>query len=124
LVAANVVGAVGGSNSKLFRAIYKTYASEFPGLYPFPVAYQHGHEDETTRTIIVLATDRPGQTKQTMVASFAQLRRDHALSPVVQQGFLGDYYELPIPTADVPLLTDDYAPVDILPVYGWEPERR
>lgn len=124
MVAANIVGAVGGSNSKLFRAIYKTYASEFPALYPFPVAYQHGHEDETTRTIILFATDKVGQTKQTMTASLSKLRRDHAISPVVVLSFLGDYYSVPIPITDVPLLTDDYAPVDILPVYGWEPERR
>jgi len=124
VVAANVVGAIGGSNSKLFRAIYKTYASEFPTLSLFPVAYQHGREEETTRTIIVLATDKPGQSKQAMVTAFTKLRRDQGISPVVQQGFLGDYYTFPIPTADVPLLTDDYAPVDILPVYGWEPERR
>jgi hypothetical protein len=34
-----------------------------------------------------------------------------------------DYYNRRVATDDVPLLTDDYAPVDILPVYGWEPER-
>ena len=34
-----------------------------------------------------------------------------------------DYYDGRVATDDVPLLTDNYAPVDILPVYGWEPER-
>jgi hypothetical protein len=37
--------------------------------------------------------------------------------------YAGDFYDRPIDTGDVPVLTDDYAPVDILPVYGWEPER-
>ncbi len=124
VVAANVVGAVGGSNSKLFRAIYKTYATEFPGLYPFPVAFQNGHEEETTRTIILMATDRVGVTKQAMQATLAKLRREHKISPLVSPGFVEDFYVQSIPTADVPVLTDDYAPVDILPVYGWEPERR
>ncbi len=124
VVAVNIVGAIGGSNSKLFRSIYKTYATEFTGLYLFPVAYQNGHEEETTRTIIVMATERAGVTKQMMQAMLARLRRDRKLSPVALPGFLDDFYPLPVPTADVPVLTDDYAPVDILPVYGWEPERR
>jgi len=124
VVAANIVGALGGENSKLFRAIYKTYATEFPGLYLFPVAYQYGHEDETTRTIILLATDKAGMTKASLQAAFTKLRRDRLISPVIVAGFLEDYYPRPVPTADVPVLTDDYAPVDILPVYGWEPERR
>jgi hypothetical protein len=34
-----------------------------------------------------------------------------------------DYHDGQIATDDVPVLTDNYAPVDILPVYGWEPER-
>ncbi len=124
VVAVNIVGAIGGSNSELFRSIYKTYATEFPGLYLFPVAYQNGHEEETTRTIILMATDRVGVTKQTMQAMLARLRRERKLSPVAVPGFLEDFYPSPVPTADVPVLTDDYAPVDILPVYGWEPERR
>ncbi|MGH2399339.1 MAG: spermidine synthase, partial [bacterium] len=33
IVAANIVGFLGGPNSKLFKAIYKTYASEYSGLY-------------------------------------------------------------------------------------------
>src|SRR5947209_12526965 len=39
VVVANIVGALGGPNSKLFRAIYKTYAAEFTGLYLFPVGF-------------------------------------------------------------------------------------
>src|SRR3990172_4770485 len=38
LIAANIVGALEGSESKLFRALYKTYGQVFSGLYPFPVA--------------------------------------------------------------------------------------
>lgn len=124
IVVANIVGAVGGTNSKLFRAIYKTYATEFPGLYPFPVDFQHGHEEDTTRTIILIAAGKPGLTKQALSEAFAKLRREQKISSVAAPAFLEDFYALPIPTADVPVLSDDYAPVDILPVYGWEPERR
>ena len=124
IIAANIVGALGGSNSKLFRSIYKTYAAEFAGLYPFPVGFQQGHEEDAARTIILVATDKAGIPKAAMMAALEKLRKEMKISSVVSRSYLGDYYEKAVPTADVPLLTDDYAPVDILPVYGWEPERR
>jgi hypothetical protein len=38
-------------------------------------------------------------------------------------GYARDYYDRRVAVDDVPVLTDDYSPVDILPVYGWQPER-
>lgn len=124
VVVANVVGALGGSNSKLFRSIYKTYAAEFSGRVLFPVSFSAGKEEETTRTVLLFATARPGVTRDALGARLDMLLREKRISELVTRSFLRDYYDRPIPTADVPLLTDDYAPVDILPVYGWEPERR
>ena len=121
---ANIVGALGGSNSKLFRAIYKTYAAEFAGLYLFPVGFSTGKEEETTRTILLFATQRPGVTRDALAARLTTLLAGKKVSELVTRSFLRDYYERPVTTGDVPEFTDDYAPVDILPVYGWEPERR
>ena len=124
VVVANIVGALGGPNSKLFRAIYKTYAAEFTGLYLFPVGFSLGKEEETTRTILLFATQTPGIRRQTLGARLEVLLRGKSLPELVTRSFMRDYYEQSIASGDVPLLTDDYAPVDILPVYGWEPERR
>ncbi len=124
VVVANIVGALGGSNSKLFRSAYKTYASEFSGLYLFPVGFATGKEEETTRTILVFATDTPGISRGAIAAGFEALLKAKKLSELVTRSFLRDYYDRAIPTSDVPLLTDDYAPVDVLPVYGWEPARK
>ncbi len=66
VVVANIVGALGGSNSKLFRAIYRTYAAEFPGLYLFPVGFSTGKEEETTRTILLFATQGAAQREETL----------------------------------------------------------
>lgn len=124
LVAANIVGAIGGSNSRLFRAIYKTYGTEFAGLYPFPVAYQYGRDEDVTRTIMLFATNTGGLTSRTMAGALDKLRREKKISTVLPAAVLDDYYDKAIPIADVPILTDDYAPVDILPVYDWRPEQR
>jgi len=124
VVVANIVGALGGSNSTLFRAIYKTYAAEFPGLYLFPVGFSTGKEEEATRTILLFATQQSGITRDALAARLEVLLRGKKLPELVTRSFLRDYYERSVPIEDVPVLTDDYAPVDILPVYGWEPERK
>ncbi len=124
IMAANIVGFLGGPNSKLFRSIYKTYASEFTGLYLFPVSYSIGREEDAVRTIILFATGKPGLTRKQLVDLFATLRTQKKIPGALLERFLEDYYDKVVPTADMPLLTDDYSPVDILPVWGWEPERR
>lgn len=123
VVASNIIGALQGSRSALFRAMYKTFAEVFPGLYPFPVAFRPYDDVETIRNIILIASGEPGLTQEEI------LRRARALAPRVTYPqfvlYAGDYYRLPIPVGDVPVLTDDYAPVDTLvPVYHWTPPRR
>jgi len=124
IIAAHIVGFLEGPDSKLFRALYKTYASEFPTLYPFGVSVALRRDEQEVRSIILIATNRPRITKREMVGALGLLRREKRVSPVLQAAFLNDYYEKAIPTADVPVLTDDYAPIDTLPVWGWQPERR
>jgi hypothetical protein len=123
VVASNIIGALQGPRSALFRAMYKTFAEVFPGLYPFPVALRPYDDVETIRNIILVATAERGLSREEI------LRRARALAPRVTYSqfmhYAADYYELPISVADVPVLTDDYAPVDTLvPVYHWTPPRR
>lgn len=124
IVAANIVGFLGGSNSKLFKAIYKTYAAEFTGLYVFPVNFQYDKDETDVRTIILFAGAKPGLSKPQLTAILAQLRRERRVPPALHADYLGDFYDRPISTGDVPLMTDDHSFTDILPVWGWEPERR
>jgi len=124
IVAANIVGFLGGPDSKLFKAIYKTYAAEFTGLYLFPVQVQYYPEEERVRTIILFAGARPGLSRRDLTAMLGQLRRERKVPPALRADFLGDFYTRPVATAEVPVLTDDRSFSDILPVWGWDPERR
>ncbi|MBI2972360.1 MAG: fused MFS/spermidine synthase [Armatimonadetes bacterium] len=124
IVAANIVGFLGGANSKLFKAIYKTYAEEFSGLYLFPVTFQYERDEEDVRTIILFAAGKPGITKRDLTGTLGRLRKEKRVPPALKADYLGDYYDKPISTADVPVMTDDHSFTDILPVWGWEPERR
>ncbi len=124
IVAANIVGFLAGPNSKLFKAIYKTYAAEFLGLYLFPVNFQYERDEQDVRTIILIATGKPGVTKRDLTATLGRLRREKHVPAALKADYLGDYYDKPISTEDVPVMTDDHSFTDILPVWGWEPERR
>lgn len=124
IVAANIVGFLGGPNGLLFKAIYKTYAAEFGGLYLFPVNFQYDRDETNVRTIILFAGATPGLTRPQLTAILGRLRKEKRVPPALHADYLGDFYDRPIPTGDVPVMTDDRSFTDILPVWGWEPERR
>ncbi|MGH2403322.1 MAG: spermidine synthase [bacterium] len=122
IVVSNIIGALEGPQSTLFRALYKTYASVFPGLYPFPTAFGLARNPTETRTIILISMGRSGMRGDEILASARRLRADGRVRLPLDR-YASDFYDRKVTTDDVPLLTDNYAPVDILPVYGWEPER-
>lgn len=124
IVGANIVGFLDGPNSQLFKAIYKTYAAEFTGLYLFPVNFQYDRDETDVRTIILFVTGKQGITKRTLAATLAELRLRKQVPSALHDDYVGDFYDKPVSTADVPLMTDDHSFTDILPVWGWEPERK
>jgi spermidine synthase len=122
VVVSNIIGALDGPNSRLYRALHKTYGSVFAGLYPFPVAFGLARNPAETRTIILIATSRAGMKTGEIHNAAARLRVGGRVTLPLDR-YARDHYDGRVATEDVPLLTDNYAPVDILPVYGWEPER-
>jgi spermidine synthase len=111
VVASNVIGALRGPQSRFLRAIYKTFRSVFPQVYVFPVG---AGEADSLRNIILIGAQGPRLSRS------ALLRRAEAAvrsGRVRIDGFVQDAASLyggPIDTRSVPLLTDDYAPTDIL----------
>ncbi len=123
VVVSNIIGALDGPRSALFRAMYKTFAQVFAGLYPFPTAFRPYLDADTIRNILLVATAEAGLDRDQVLARARQVAPRVTYRDFVR--YASDYYDSPIPTADVPLLTDDYAPVDtLLPVWGWTPPRR
>lgn len=119
----NIIGALEGPRSALFRAMYRTQGQVFPGLYPFPTAFRPYLDADVIRNILLVATAEAGLSREQILA------RARQVAPrVTYRDFLryaADYYDAPVATGDVPLLTDDYAPVDtLLPVWQWTPPRR
>lgn len=114
LVASNIIGALDGPDSRLFRAIYKTVRSVFRTVYVFPVDYGQYGSPQSLRNIVLIGTDAPP------LAAGEIRRRAEAL---VGRGIVtvdrfreaaSSLYLDQIPVEDVPVLTDDFAPVDAL----------
>lgn len=122
VIVSNIIGALEGPRSALYRAMYKTFGTEFPGLYSFPTAYRPYLDPETLRNIILVASDERGLTGGEMLAKARQVAPRVTYPEFLK--YAADYYALAMPTSDVPVLTDDYAPVDtLLPVWSWTPAK-
>lgn len=119
LVLANINGTMRGRRSRIMRSEYKTLATVFENVYLFPNLLETERHSGVTldpdraRNIIVIAMNGGRSwTRESVAATAAQLQ-SVARTPT----FLEDanqFYNQRLPTDDVPLLTDDYAPVDTM----------
>jgi len=114
VVGSNIIGALNGPQSALFRAMYKTFREVFPTVYVFPVDWARYGGAESLRNIIVIGTDRPALSPQEVLEAAARTRHEPGVTLPRFLDAARDLYTEPIHTADVPVLTDDYAPVEVL----------
>jgi hypothetical protein len=113
-VVTNVIGALTGEQSRLFRAMYRTQRSEFATVAVHPVGDEPGPGDDgEVRNLVVVATDEPVTGRGVLRARWAALRRDHPAAPDLDET-IDTRYEARVPVDDVPTLTDGYAPTDAL----------
>jgi len=114
VVISNIIGAVAGPKSRLFRSMYKTYLSVFPQVHVFPVKVAGYEGDTLPRNIIVVASKKAAAPDFAALRMIAAERQEELPVPSDLVGIIDNRYTKEIPVGDVPLLTDDYAPVDIL----------
>jgi spermidine synthase len=108
VVVTNVLGAVTGPSSKLFRAVYRTYRSVFPTVTVHPV-----YGGDIYGNQMLVATDGAAPTRSFLRTRWRKLRAAHPSAPRLGAAIMHRYDSF-IATADVPTLTDAYAPVDAL----------
>jgi len=95
VVIVNVISAIDGQNGRFLRAEYATYQDVFPQLFLFQV-YQMDPARHQNLILVGLKKKWSGGLR----ADSAELK-----------GYLDLHWRRPI-DADMPILTDDYAPVD------------
>jgi spermidine synthase len=104
IVVSNIIGNVSGADSKLFRSILKTLQTEFPQTYVFPV-------DDVSNIIVIATQGKDRLSKQEVIRRSRQLEDERKVQFPLER-FAHTYVLDRIPVDDVPVLTDDYAPVD------------
>lgn len=109
VVVTNVIGAVKGPSSKLFRSLYRTYRAVFPTVAVHPV----GGSGEAYGNLMIVATESAAPAKSLLRERWRSLRSAHPGAPGLDDAIRFRWDAL-IPTRDVPTLTDAYAPVDAL----------
>jgi spermidine synthase len=113
VIVVNIIGAISGPESELFRAEYRTYRSVFSTVLVHPVLDPGDRDDEAVRNLILVATDDAAPSPGFLAERWRRLRANRPgivdLSKAIR-----DRREAPIATDGVPLLTDDYAPTDAL----------
>jgi spermidine synthase len=113
VIVTNAIGAIQGPGSRLFRSIYKTYRSAFPTVLVHPVVLAGDGGDETFRNLILVATEQAAPQQSFLASRWERIRADAPTAPDLREAIL-DRHDAVIPTNDVPVLTDDYAPTDAL----------
>lgn len=96
VVILNIISAINGEKWKFLQAEYKTYKSIFPQVYVFPVRNIIKWDDVQNLILVAL--------KSEVKPKF--FSKDKTLN-----NYLTHLWKLPIED-DLPILTDDYAPVD------------
>lgn len=119
VLVSNIIGAVDGPESRLLRAMTRTFKQLFPEVYLFPVNGWSGPDDIYQRNIITIATLDPVRRDR----AFWQRRAEMLMASGIITENVVDYAKMLVDDTrimsadyfrDVPVLTDDYAPVDIL----------
>ncbi len=114
VVAWNIIGALSGPRSPLFRAMYKTVHAVFPTIYVFPVDWDRYGGADGLRNIIVIGTTQPALSAQAVRAAAVRVRKNRGITVDRFEEAASELYTAPIATSDVPILSDDFAPVDTL----------
>jgi spermidine synthase len=112
VVASNVIGSITGDGSKLFRSMYKTFRAVFPTVEVHPVRVP-GYQDDSLANLIVVAGEGASPDRLALLERWEAIRRRNPRAVDLTHPIRGRH-ERPIPTGDVPVLTDDYAPTDAL----------
>jgi spermidine synthase len=110
VIVSNLIGTITGEGSKLFRSMYRTYRSAFPTVAVHPVLESGAG---LLRNLIVVATEGAAPGEDALLDRWLEVRSRSPRAVDLTRP-IRDRHNTLIPTRDVPVLTDDYAPTDAL----------
>ncbi len=113
VIISNSIGSMTGDRSDIVRAVYKTISQIFPSVYVFPTENNSGN----LQNIMLAAMKTPTEYSKDelrQLASNNDNNNHNSSTALADLDYLEHLYETELKTSDVPLLTDQFAPVEIL----------
>lgn len=117
---ANISNALEGSGSRVMRSEYKTLAAVFTQQFVFPIRRNDERDQNKAfdslrrRNVILIATSSREWNRDSPVAGIEAIQHAGPQLKRTLIGFAREFIKEPPLTDDVPLLTDDSAPVDTM----------
>jgi len=109
VVVSNLLGSLVGDTSDLPRSVYKTMKSSYPTVYVFPTAK---NPVNIGQNLIFVATQNNEQFDRKDLESLSY--QNNANNLLDDTRYLENYYASGMRTDDVPILTDNFSPVEIM----------
>jgi spermidine synthase len=113
VIISNNIGSMTGDRSDIIRAVYKTISQVFPSVYFFPTEHNSGN----LQNIMLAAMKTPTEYSKDELRQLASNNDNNnhdSTTGLDDLDYLEHLYEAELKTSDVPLLTDQFAPVDTL----------
>ena len=108
IVISNFIGSIEGSKSPLVRSAYKTMVETFPVSYVFPTE----EKPTNSQNIMIVASNQPYEYDRLLLLEKAQNSPADYL--VDELNFEHHFYSKVVDTSDVPFLTDQFNPSEVL----------
>ena len=109
VVVSNLLGSLEGDTSDLPRSVYKTMKISYPTVYVFPTAK---NPIIIGQNLIFVATQDNEQFDKKTLENLSY--QSNANDLLADTSYLENYYVSEMRTEDVPILTDNFSPVEIM----------
>jgi len=109
VVVSNLFGSLEGDTSDLPRSVYKTMKSSYPTVYVFPTAKNPIHIGQN---LIFVATQDTEQFDRNDLEYLSY--QNNANDLLADTSYLENYYVSGMRTDNIPILTDNFSPVEIM----------
>ncbi len=113
IIISNNIGSMTGDRSDIIRAVYKTISQVFPSVYVFPTEHNPGNLQNIMLATMKTPTEY-SKDELRQLASDNDNNNHNSSTALDDLDYLEHLYEAELQTSDVPLLTDQFAPVEIL----------
>jgi spermidine synthase len=114
VIISNNIGSMTGDRSNIVRAVYKTISQVFPSLYVFPTEHNPGNLQNIMLAAMKTPTVEYSKDELRQLASNNDKNNHNSSTILADLEYSEHLYEAELKTSDVPLLTDQFAPVEIL----------